>query len=275
MVAALLLTGSVFLITVLTLTPTPVEASIPFWCVFCGERSAVDLLLNVALFVPLGVALGLFGLPLARAMLFAVLGTGVVETLQLFVIPGRYPTFRDILANSLGAFVGYLVGRHWRQIIAPDFFAARRLVIVVGIAWLASQGFMAWAMGASPPSPPWWAQLKPEHDRYPSVFTDDIVGVSIGSVRIRESDVLVDASAIRDQLLAGAPLRVLLTDVQPRSMAPIAIISAGEVHDVVRWQQDGRDGVFAATVRGSLLGLRTPSVRIADVFPVPSATRSY
>ena len=44
-----------------TLTPTAGSgrsgARTPPWCLVCGELGAVDVLLNVALFVPLGAAL--------------------------------------------------------------------------------------------------------------------------------------------------------------------------------------------------------------------------
>jgi hypothetical protein len=138
------------------------------------------------------------------------------------------------------------------------------------ILWLGTQAFTAWALGIWPPPEPWWAQLHPSHDDYPAVFTDQILGVSVGSIQIRYNDQLSsdDVDAIREQILAGAPFRVVVADVlATREQAAIAIISAGPVHDVVWWSQDERDGILGVTVRGTRLGLRTPSVRIADVFP--------
>lgn len=44
----------------------------------------------------------------------------------------------------------------------------------------------------------------------------------------------------------------------------ILVISAGPVRDVVYWEQDGRDALFTVPVRGTFVGLRTPSVRLAD-----------
>jgi hypothetical protein len=265
-----LLLASLIAVAVVTLTPTAGTEQISFWCLKCGERPAVDLLLNILLFVPLGAGLGLYGFRFRRAVFLALLCTCLVEALQFFVVPGRYASFRDILANSAGALAGYLLGRHWQILVSPNQSAARNLATAAAILWLVTQAFTAWSMVITPPPEPWWGQLQPSHDRYPAVFTDRILGVSVGSIQIRNSDQLPsdDTDAIRSQLLAGAPLRVVVANVDPtRREAPIAIISAGPVHDVVWWAQDGLDGVFSVAVRGTLLGLRTPSVRIADVIP--------
>jgi VanZ like protein len=269
-VAAVVLLASLIAVAVVTLTPTGGDEQISFWCLKCGERPAVDLLLNILLFVPLGAGLGLYGLRFRRAVVLALLCTCLVEALQFFVIPGRYASFRDILANFAGAVVGYLLGRHWRTIVMPGYGAARILATAAAILWLVTQAFTAWAMVISPPPEPWWSQLQPEHSRYPAVFTGRILELSVGSIQIRKSQELPsdDADAMRKRIVAGAPLKVAVTDVGPtRGRAPIAIISAGPVNDVAWWAEDGRDGVFGVAVRGTLLGLRTPLVRIADVVP--------
>jgi VanZ family protein len=268
--AATLLLAGLIAVAVVTLTPAAGTEQISFWCLKCGERPAVDLLLNVLLFVPLGAGLGLYGVRFRRAVILALLCTCLIEALQFFVVPGRYASFRDILANFAGALIGYLLGRDWQVLVSPSHSAARSLATAAAILWLLTQGFTAWSMVITPPPEPWWGQLQPSHDRYPAVFTDRILGVSVGSIQIRNSDQLPgeDTDAIRNQLLAGAPLRVRVANVDPtRGEAPIAIISAGPVHDVVWWAQDGLDAVFSVAVRGTLLGLRTPSVRIADVVP--------
>jgi glycopeptide antibiotics resistance protein len=68
----------------------------------------IEFLANVAMFVPLGLLLGLtIG---ARwwwlALLICVAGSMSIETLQLAFLPGRFATFDDIMANSLGGAAG-------------------------------------------------------------------------------------------------------------------------------------------------------------------------
>jgi len=269
-VAVVLLLAGLIAVAGLTLTPAADNEPFPFWCLKCGERPAVDLLLNVVLFVPVGAGLGLYGVRFRRAALIALACTCLVETVQFLAVPGRYASFRDILANFAGALAGYLLARHWRILVKPSYDDARTLANAAVILWVGTQALTAWAMGISPPTEPWWAQFQPSHDRFPAMFTGRILGVSAGSIQIPYSDQLPseDVDVIREQILVGAPLRIVVANVEPtRGVAPIVIIAAGPVLNVVWWLQDGRDGVFGATVRGTRLGLRTPSVRIADVIP--------
>ncbi len=97
------------------------EAS-PDWV----TRQAVAMALNVALFIPLGIAVGL----VARARwLWALVALSVtVEVTQLW-LPERHTELVDIVTNSTGAVLGYLVGR-WvhRRAARPweDVHADRR-----------------------------------------------------------------------------------------------------------------------------------------------------
>ena len=82
---------------------------------------------NVAVFVPLGLAvtrslaLGRRLAPLAALVggaAFGALVSACIEVLQM-LSPGRFPDWRDLALNTLGALVGALVavliGRFWRR----------------------------------------------------------------------------------------------------------------------------------------------------------------
>lgn len=72
--------------------------------------AGTDTALNVAFFVPLGMALALL-LPLRWAPASVLLSAGVslaVETAQS-VIPGRVPDVGDVVANTGGALIGTVV----------------------------------------------------------------------------------------------------------------------------------------------------------------------
>jgi hypothetical protein len=183
-------------------------------------------------------------------------------------VAGRHPAFRDVLSNAAGALIGYGIGREWESITRPQARAARLLCVSTGILWAMTQLFTSWAMALAPPSPPWWAQLKPRHGRYPTAFAGDIAGVSIGSLAVKESDRIVRAADARRELIDGAALRVTVTSTAPSlGLAPIVIISAGPIRDVASWAQDGSDAMFAVAVRGTRIGLRTPSVRLPNALP--------
>jgi VanZ family protein len=96
------------LIVIITLTPEPGSSS---GTAFFGNllprtrHDCVDVILNIALFVPLGIALTAARVRSRDACLMAMLLTTGVEVAQLW-LPGRDASARDILANSLGACLG-------------------------------------------------------------------------------------------------------------------------------------------------------------------------
>src|SRR5690606_9606721 len=97
-------------IATLTLQPRPelaaLSAATPVWCLVCGSYGLVDVVLNVLLFVPLGVGLGLAGVRPRAAIIIVVLTTLTVELLQLTVISGRDSSLSDLVTNTVGGAIG-------------------------------------------------------------------------------------------------------------------------------------------------------------------------
>lgn len=75
-------------------------------------QSAVvfEFLANVALFVPVGFLLPLAWsrLRLWQVVLIGALMSGLIESVQ-GLMPSRYPTISDVIANSLGTLVGGVI----------------------------------------------------------------------------------------------------------------------------------------------------------------------
>lgn len=98
---------SVGLILGMTLTPDPP------WLYYEVEEVtgsdpgglSLEFLLNILLFVPLGMVLG--SLRRVRLLPLAVALSVTVELLQ-FLYPDRSPKVTDVIANSMGALLGYL-----------------------------------------------------------------------------------------------------------------------------------------------------------------------
>jgi glycopeptide antibiotics resistance protein len=63
---------------------------------------------NIVLFLPFGAALCLLGLRRGRAVLAGFCLSAAIETAQLF-IPGRTTSSDDVLLNTLGTFLGYVL----------------------------------------------------------------------------------------------------------------------------------------------------------------------
>ena len=109
----------VILILVLALAPSGDRALRPFSFTFPFDLHGVaDDLLNVGLFLPLGLALGWNSRRLAPAIVCGLLLSTAIELIQT-IVPGRDPSLSDIVFNTLGAGLGALLGRRPRAWLAP------------------------------------------------------------------------------------------------------------------------------------------------------------
>lgn len=89
-------------------------------CILCPATGAADVLRNVALFLPLGLLLGVWFRPLV-ALAIGVLISAGIEISQLW-IPGRFPGLSDMFWNGFGAALGALAVnplRAWLRQGAP------------------------------------------------------------------------------------------------------------------------------------------------------------
>ena len=76
----------------------------------------LEILANVALFVPFGVlAMTAFRwMRVWSTTAAALVTTGLIEGVQLF-LPTRYSTVSDLIANTVGALIGALLVAGWRR----------------------------------------------------------------------------------------------------------------------------------------------------------------
>ena len=124
----------VILVLLITLWPTPVDTEragpiqdllatlhqygLPHWFAY----RELEFTANVVMFLPLGVFAGLL-IPRRRIWVAAMalpLLSIAVECAQLLFLPERYPTVSDVIANSLGAWIGLgLAQIGWTPAQAP------------------------------------------------------------------------------------------------------------------------------------------------------------
>src|SRR5690606_38714249 len=99
------------LVLLLTLMPhEPSSEPLGPGCLICGRRAVADAILNIGLFVPLGVGLGAVGVALAGALAGGILLSVAIEAAQLW-IPGRFASSADVLTNGSGVILGWLLWR--------------------------------------------------------------------------------------------------------------------------------------------------------------------
>ncbi|MTD16990.1 hypothetical protein GIS00_23935 [Nakamurella sp. YIM 132087] len=79
---------------------------LPSWVSF----DFVESLANVIMFVPLGL-FGALAVPRMQWLVWPACTalSGVIETLQALLLPGRYGMVEDVVVNSLGALIGVLL----------------------------------------------------------------------------------------------------------------------------------------------------------------------
>lgn len=67
----------------------------------------IEVLLNIALFVPIGLLLGGLGFKTKKVLLSGICLSGIIEVSQFAFCKGLSET-DDVMHNSVGAFLGYL-----------------------------------------------------------------------------------------------------------------------------------------------------------------------
>jgi VanZ family protein len=107
---------SLLIVAVVTLMPRAEYTSPRFdWRLTSSPRELIEGVLNVALFLPFGTAIRWLD---ARLYWAALLGFALslgVELLQRFVIPGREGELQDLITNTAGAVVGWLLADTLRR----------------------------------------------------------------------------------------------------------------------------------------------------------------
>jgi hypothetical protein len=130
------------LVAIATLVPSSHGTGgggIPFWCLTCGDYALADAVANVALFVPLGWALGRARVRPLIGLAALVTTTLTVELLQYTLVPGRDASLSDILTNSVGGVVGMALPGLQRK-IADSSERALRAATLYGVLLVAGLG---------------------------------------------------------------------------------------------------------------------------------------
>ncbi|HMV32319.1 MAG: VanZ family protein [Gemmatimonadales bacterium] len=203
-----------------TLRPSPVDAEaasrLPWTCLYpCDDYGLRDAVLNVALFVPLG--LGLAGLLRPwHAFLLALLTTVAVEFTQYQWLIGRDPSLRDILTNALGGAGGIWLAGRWRHVVLPAPRLAQGLMSAAAALWLATTAATATLLQPDLPTTVYWGQWAPELGQFApwegTVLSATVAGTPLPSGRLQNSGsirtlLLQDSVLVEALVVAGPPSR--------------------------------------------------------------------
>lgn len=239
-------------------------------CIICGSRGGVDAILNVLLFLPLGVGLALAGMRARHAALAVVSLSALIEIAQYLGIAGRAASVGDVLTNSIGGAIGFSIARFASSWLRPSPRIAVRLVVGWGFAWLVVQTVSAFSLASSFPNSRYYGQLGRSFSDL-ATFRGRILRAAIDSMTVPDF-VIANTVGMRTLLQRGATVEALVVPAEPTTrIAPILRIADREREQIVLLAQRGTDLVFGVRTGADILRLRGPLFAMAGVFPRSSA----
>lgn len=251
-----------------TLWPMPhntlIREQASVWCLVCGSAGLVDVVLNIALFVPLGLSLRLSGVSLGRTVLWCGLLSLSIEVVQS-VVPGRFAGVSDILTNTTGALLGAAFLAWGPTAVRPAAQVARLLFAVALLLWGGLWAGTAFLLQPALPEEHWNGLIAPFRPPYEQ-FTGSVLEVSLASIPIRW-EALPRAAHQRAAFLAGDSISAtVVAGPETRRFAPIAVVAAHPDRILILLGQRGRSMEMTVRLRASDLRLRSPAVQADRAF---------
>lgn len=265
-----LLTGSCWFIAVALLTLQPASARwVPApvgWqtCLICGYGGTADAILNVVLFLPLGLAMGAAGRTRAFAWLSGLAISMTIEVVQL-TLPGRWGGIADVLWNSTGAVTGVLLYGLMRAHVGGRVPRAGRLWSLGTAATLLATGV---ALVPDHSEGEYWGQWTVDLGAMPvyegRVVSARLNGLPMPSGRLgapMPHRLLLDERwSLEGQVVVGPP---------PPGVSPILSIHTvhdGEMREVLLLGAHRNDLVFRERTVARTLRLDAPDLRLPGAF---------
>lgn len=270
MIGRVVAAASLVLIAFATLRPEAAPPLTTGLCIICGSLGSVDAILNLLLFVPLGIGFALSGFTGRRAVLIVVGLSALIEIAQFIAIPGRDGSVGDLFTNSFGGAAGFAVGRYALIWLRPTGKIAIRLAAGWGVLWLVVQAISSFAFSPSFPISAYYGQLA---RAFPTLatFRGRILSATIDAVTVPDSRI-VNSDETREALQRGATVGALVVPAGPTpKVAPIIRIADAEQNEIVLLAQRSRDLVFGVRTGADVLRLRPPRFAIAEAFPGPGS----
>ncbi|MDH4046221.1 MAG: VanZ family protein, partial [Gemmatimonadota bacterium] len=237
-------------------------------CIVCGERGWADAVVNVILFMPLGIGLALASVRARHALLIGALLSALVELAQLTVIAGRDPSIGDVLFNAIGAWLGAGLVFLALEVTRMDGRSAARLSVAAALDLSLAVLATGWLLQPSFPRTAYWGQWTPNLGHLEwyrgKVQAATIAGREVRSRRIAES------GWVRDTLLAGGRIEVVATAGPPvPALASLFSIFDVNQQGIIILGPDRDDLVLWYRTHSTAWRLDQPDIRLGGGWGAP------
>jgi VanZ family protein len=257
---------SLIAIATATLMPESSPAVESHFCLICGSVGTVDAVLNVILFVPLGVGLALSGIRGKYALIWVFALSALIETAQLFLISGRDSSIGDVLTNTLGGALGFAIVHLHSLWLRPPPRIARNLAIGWATLWLIIQVVSNYGFTLSLPHSEYYGQIARELGDF-AVFRGTVLSARIDDVPIPNT-AIDDSRGVERLLLSGATIAVTVVPAQStRKIAPIVRVAGAGRREIFLLAQEGDRFIFGVRTGAADLRARRPFFALSGVFP--------
>lgn len=241
--------------------PTPAESLLVRWSRGVLPAGWVsDAWRNVLLFVPVGLAAGATGRGWRRALAAAVAISVAAEGLQV-VIPGRFTSLLDVVANGTGGALGVAVHRNARRLWHAEDRLAIRLSLATSALAIGLLGLWPAMLRPASTDADYYGAWTPVLGNFLH-YGGRVVEASIGPVPIVRGGPQPDSDALRRALEERAPWRVRLrAGPRPPAIAPIVTVHDGRQREILLLAADRDDLVLRTRNLGVALGFEPLRLR--------------
>ena len=268
--AAILAATWLVLIAYATLQPTQAVVLTPTFCIFCGPIGGVDFVLNVVIFVPLGMTIRWATGRWTIALIAGAITTLIIEVLQARLIAGRDASLGDLVANTLGTLIGAWVAMELFRWLNAGAVAARRYAAIFGIIMAAV--FLASTWLLQPVRTQLWQLVRwtpqpPNSDLFQgTVFAVDLNGRPIAD------GVLVSPTEAYDTALHSLAVRATVSANPPLTRRPAVIVrGANYLEQGFSLSQSGTRATFRTHLVAVRLKLRAIPVGLDSAFSLSTS----
>lgn len=257
-------------IAITTLVPLPHQAvasrTTPLWCVVCGDHGGIDVVNNILLFIPFAAGLRLLGMDVKRVIALGAALSLSIELLQLGIVPGRDASLSDLLTNTLGSWLGAVLGTNLTRLLSPTPILARRLAVGMGVIWLGVQAATALLLQPWTPSHPLrgaWARSVHGH----APFDGRVLSVFLSGWRLPGTPDPVSPELAAKLREGRIDLQVQLLSGQRASLWSPIVELLGPRGAVLALYALKQDLAFQPPMRSSSLRLGRPALRLPGALP--------